>query len=167
MAAPRTDDEPTAKQGGLLRAIGTGVITGAADDDPSAIGTYASAGAKFGLTFLWIAPVLLPMMYVVVYLSAKLGRVYGKGLFAVIRDRYPWWILYPIMVGAFLGNVIEAAADLGGIGAALNLFLPLPVPLIVLGVAAAIFAFQYFGSYALIRSIFRWLALALFAYVAA
>src|SRR4051794_8164008 len=83
MAAPRTDDEPTAKQGGLLRAIGTGVITGAADDDPSAIGTYASAGAKFGLSFLWIAPVLLPMMYVVVYLSAKLGRVYGKGLFAV------------------------------------------------------------------------------------
>src|SRR5437763_10324106 len=123
MAAPYTDtdDQPTAKQGGLLRAVGTGVITGAADDDPSAIGTYASAGAKFGLAFLWIAPVLLPMMYVVVYLSAKLGRVYGKGLFAAIRDRYPWWVLYPIMAAAFVGNVIEAAANLGGIGAALSL----------------------------------------------
>src|SRR5947209_16833052 len=88
----RTEDSGEAagtEQGGIIGAIGTGVITGAADDDPSAIGTYASAGAKFGLSFLWIAPVLLPMMYVVVYLSAKLGRVYGKGLFAIIRDRYP------------------------------------------------------------------------------
>src|SRR6059058_2746127 len=133
MAAPYTDtdDQPTAKQGGLLRAVGTGVITGAADDDPSAIGTYASAGAKFGLSFLWIAPVLLPMMYVVVYLSAKLGRVYGKGLFAVIRDRYSRRLLYPLMVGAIAGNVIEAAANLGGIGASLNLPVPAPIPLIV------------------------------------
>src|SRR3954462_12120990 len=97
----------------LFRLVGSGVITGAADDDPSAIGTYASAGAKFGLAFLWIAPVVLPMMYVVVYLSAKLGRVYGKGLFAVIRDRYSPWLLYPMMLGAIAGNVIEAAANLG------------------------------------------------------
>src|SRR5215212_11692193 len=102
--------EPPPPKGGFFRAVGTGVITGAADDDPSAIGTYASAGAKFGLAFLWIAPVVLPMMYVVVYLSAKLGRVYGKGLFAIIRDKYPWWLLYPIMAGAIAGNIIEAAA---------------------------------------------------------
>jgi NRAMP (natural resistance-associated macrophage protein)-like metal ion transporter len=143
------------------------VITGAADDDPSAIGTYASAGAKFGLVFLWIAPVVLPMMYVVVYLSAKLGRVYGKGLFAVIRDRYPRWLLYPMMIGAIAGNVIEAAANLGGIGAALNLLIPIPVPLIVVGAAIGILGLQVFGSYALLRDIFKWLALALFAYVAA
>jgi Mn2+/Fe2+ NRAMP family transporter len=167
MAAPRTDDEPTAKQGGLLRAIGTGVITGAADDDPSAIGTYASAGAKFGLSFLWIAPVLLPMMYVVVYLSAKLGRVYGKGLFAIIRDRYPRWLLYPVMIGAITGNVIEAAANLGGIAASLNLLLPVPIPLIVIAASIGVLIFQWYGSYALLRNIFKWLTLALFAYVAA
>ena len=68
------DQTEQQKSGGLLHALGTGVITGAADDDPSAIGTYASAGAKFGLAFLWIAPVVLPMMYVVVYVSAKLGQ---------------------------------------------------------------------------------------------
>jgi Mn2+/Fe2+ NRAMP family transporter len=107
--------------GGLLHALGTGVITGAADDDPSAIGTYASAGAKFGLGFPWIAPAVQPMMYVVVYISAKLGQVYGKGLFAIVRDRYPRWILYPLVLGAFSGNVIEAAANLGGIGAAYDL----------------------------------------------
>jgi Mn2+/Fe2+ NRAMP family transporter len=137
--------EPPRPKGGFFRSIGVGVITGAADDDPSAIGTYASAGAKFGLSFLWIAPVVLPMMYVVVYLSAKLGQVYGKGLFAAIRHRFPRWILYPAMIGAFIGNVIEAAADVGGIGAALNLLIPIPIPLIVIGAAAVIFALQLFG----------------------
>lgn len=153
--------------GGILSLFGTGVITGAADDDPSAIGTYASAGAKFGLGFLWIAPVLLPMMYAVVYLSAKLGQVYGKGLFAIIRDRYPRKVLFPLVIGAFIGNIIEAAANLGGIDAALNLLVPVPIPLIVTGAAVAIVAFQLLGSYALIRTIFQWLTLALFAYVAA
>src|SRR3954451_16127143 len=143
MTAEITDQTSTpgaekSERRGLLRMIGTGVITGAADDDPSAIGTYASAGAKFGLSFLWIAPVLLPMMYVVVYLSAKLGRVYGKGLFAIIRDRYPRWLLYPVMVGAITGNVIEAAANLGGIAASLNLLLPVPISLIVIAASIGV-----------------------------
>lgn len=163
----RDGDVPRRDRGGLLRVLGKGVITGAADDDPSAIGTYASAGARFGLGFLWIAPVVLPMMYAVVYLSAKLGQVYGKGLFAIVRDRYPRWVLYPLVLGAFTGNVIEAAANLGGIGAALNLLVPVPIGVIVVAAAATILAFQLFGSYALLRRLFRWLALALFAYVAA
>ena len=149
---------------GLLKMMGAGIVTGAADDDPSAIGTYASAGARYGLGFLWIAPVLLPMMYVVVYLSAKIGQVYGKGLFACIRDQFPRWVLLPMVSLAFLGNIIEAAADLGGIGAALNLLVPLPIPVLVAGTALIIFAIQYFGSYTLIRRVFRWLALTLFAY---
>ncbi|USI72294.1 NRAMP family divalent metal transporter [Sphingomonas morindae] len=155
------------KQGGLFRLLGASIVTGAADDDPSAIGTYASAGARFGLSILWIAPLLLPMMYVVTYLAAKIGQVYGKGLFACIRDHFPRTVLVPIVILAFVGNVIEAAADLGGIGAALNLILPLPVPLLVTGSAALIFALQAFASYDAIRRVFRWLALVLFAYVAA
>jgi len=152
---------------GLARVIGAGGVTGAADDDPSAIGTYASAGARFGFAFLWIAPVLLPMMYVVVYLSAKIGRVYGKGLFAAVRDRYPRWLLALLVTGAFTGNLIEAAANLGGMGAGLNLLVPLPIPLIVVAVAVIVLGLQVFGSYNLIRTIFRWLALVLFAYFAA
>ncbi|MEL4892007.1 divalent metal cation transporter [Xanthomonas protegens] len=168
MTLPAAHAEPApTRRRGLFRLLGSGVVTGAADDDPSAIGTYASAGARYGFAFLWIAPVLLPMMYLVVYLSAKLGRVSGKGLFAIIRDRYPRWVLYPTVLGAFIGNVIEAAANLGGIGAALNLLIPLPVPAIVVATALAIFALQVFGSYRLLKRIFRWLALALFAYVAA
>lgn len=152
---------------GLLRFIGSGVVTGAADDDPSAIGTYASAGAKYGLAFLWIAPVLLPMMYAVVYIASKLGKVYGKGLFAAIRDRFPPWVLWPIFLAGVIGNVIEAAADLGGIAAALSLHLRLPTAWIAAAVGLCVFAVQYWGSYSLLRRIFRWLALALFAYVAA
>src|SRR5579871_6030173 len=79
----------------FARAVGLGLITGAADDDPSAIGTYASAGAKFGPALLWMAPVTFPMMFAVVYLSAKLGQVAGRGLFAVLRKNYSWKVLYP------------------------------------------------------------------------
>src|SRR5436190_15566646 len=127
MVAADTDDPPVSKKGGLLKAIGTGVITGAADDDPSAIGTYASAGAKFGPSFLWIAPAMFPMMFSVVYLSAKLGQVSGKGLFDVVRDHYPKWILNAALIGVMIGNTIEAAADIGGIAAALNTLIPIPV----------------------------------------
>ncbi|MER8401552.1 Nramp family divalent metal transporter [Mesorhizobium sp. M1348] len=158
---------PEERKGGIGRALGLGLITGAADDDCSAIGTYASAGARFGPDLLWTAPVTLPMMYVVVYLSSKLGQVSGRGLFHVIKDFYPRWLLWSVLLGVLIGNTIEAAADLGGMAAATNMFVPLPIPLIVLFVAALIFALQVFGSYTLIRNIFRWLALALLAYVGA
>jgi NRAMP (natural resistance-associated macrophage protein)-like metal ion transporter len=150
---------------GISRALGLGLITGAADDDPSAIGTYASAGATLGPSFLWTAPITLPMMFAVVYLSAKLGQVSGRGLFQVIKDYYPRWVLYSTLVGVLIGNTIEAGADLGGMAAALNLFIPLPIPWLVLAIALVILALQIYGSYILIRNIFRWLALVLLAYV--
>jgi Mn2+/Fe2+ NRAMP family transporter len=151
----------------VLRALGLGLITGAADDDCSAIGTYASAGAKLGPSFLWTAPVTFPMMVAVVYLSAKLGQVAGQGLFGVIRRYYPGWLLYATLVGVMIGNTIEAAADLGGMAAALHLLIPLPIPWIVVGTAGILVALQLWGSYTLIRNIFRWLALALLAYIPA
>src|SRR3954454_14232820 len=93
------------------RSVGLGIITGAADDDPSAVATYASVGARLGPAFLWIAPAVFPMMFAVVYLSAKLGQVTGQGLFEAIRHRFPRWILYCALVGVLIGNTIEAAAD--------------------------------------------------------
>lgn len=152
---------------GLGRTVGLGIVTGAADDDPSAIGTYASAGARFGLGILWIAPVVLPMMFAVVYLSSKLGQVSGRGLFHVIRDFYPRWLLWVILVGVMIGNTIEAAADLGGMAAAIGMFVDLPVPWIAAAVAIVLLCLQILGSYEFIRTVFRWLALALLAYIAA
>jgi NRAMP (natural resistance-associated macrophage protein)-like metal ion transporter len=149
----------------LGRALGLGLITGAADDDPSAIGTYASAGAKLGPSFLWMAPLTLPMMFAVVYLSAKLGQVSGRGLFRVIKEHYPRWVLFSTLTGVLIGNTIEAGADLGGMAAAFALFLPVPVPWLAVCIAIIILALQFWGSYVLIRNIFRWLALLLLAYV--
>ena len=150
---------------GVFRSIGLGLITGAADDDPSAIGTYATAGAKFGPSLLWLAPVVFPMMFAVVYLSSKLGQVTGQGLFAVIRKHYPRWLLYVALAGVLVGNTIEAGADIGGMAAALNLIAPVPPVAIVILVTVSVLALQILGSYTLIRNIFRWLALALLAYL--
>jgi Mn2+/Fe2+ NRAMP family transporter len=77
------------RQHSVLRSFGLGLITGAADDDCSAIGTYAQAGAQLGYRILWTAPVTLPMMVAVVYLSGKLGQVTGQGLFGVLRNHAP------------------------------------------------------------------------------
>ena len=174
MAAEPPPDErrPDAARDGkakdsLGRAVGLGLITGAADDDPSAIGTYASAGAQFGPALLWMAPVTMPMMYAVVYLSSKLGQVSGRGLFQVIHDHYPRWLLWAVLIGVILGNTIEAAADLGGMAAAINIVVPLPIPLLVAVIAALIFVLQVVGTYTLIRDIFRWLSLTLLAYAGA
>src|SRR5256885_15796828 len=119
MHGPRVEREK-----GVFRAVGLGLITGAADDDPSAIGTYAAAGAKVGPAFLWTAPVTLPMMFAVVYLSAKLGQVTGQGLFAVIRERRSRAVLWATLGGVLIGNTFEAAADLGGMAGALRFVVP-------------------------------------------
>lgn len=152
---------------GRFRSIGLGLITGASDDDPAAIGTYAAVGASLGPSLLWTVPVLFPMMYAVVYLCSKLGQVAGEGLFAVIRRRYPRWLLFSILICALIGNVIEAGADLGGIAAAFNLLVPVPTWIIVVVVSVGVAVLQIKGSYTLIRNIFRWLALVLLAYVGA
>ncbi|WP_113388596.1 NRAMP family divalent metal transporter [Rhizobium dioscoreae] len=167
MKHQESDGSPTRQRHEGVSLLGRGLISGAADDDPSAIGTYASAGARFGLGMLWTAPVTLPMMFTVVYLSSKLGQVTGRGLFQVIHDNYPRWFLYLALAGVVIGNTIEAAADLGGMAAAVNLFVPLSVPLIVAVMAVILLCLQVMGSYILIRRIFRWLALSLLAYTGA
>src|SRR3954467_8122369 len=118
------DRKDVKKSRSLLRSFGLGIITGAADDDCSAVGTYSQAGAGFGYTFLWTVPFLPPMMVAVVYLSSKLGQGTGEGLFSVIRKYYPRWLLYAILACVVVGNTIEAGADIGGIAAALRLLMP-------------------------------------------
>lgn len=164
-ASEQATPETTARRPGLVRSIGLGLITGAADDDPSAIGTYAAAGAKLGPSFLWTAPVTFPMMVAVVYLSAKLGMVSGQGLFAVIRRYYSRWFLFAILTGVLIGNTIEAAADLGGMAAALNLVFHVTIRGLVIALGLIVLALQIWGSYTLIRNVFRLLAMALLAYV--
>ncbi|MGH9486032.1 MAG: NRAMP family divalent metal transporter [Terriglobales bacterium] len=156
---------PAHTPGATVQAVGNGVITGAADDDPSAIGTYASAGAAFGPGILWSAPAVLPLAAVIMYLAAKVGHVAGVGLATVIRLHYPRWLLVTVVAGMVVGNIVEAAADLGGIAASLHLLTPMAELFWIVPVAVAILAVQVMGSYIWIRNVFRWLALALLAYI--
>ncbi len=149
-----------------MRSFGLGLITGAADDDCSAVGTYAQAGAGFGYTLLWTAPYLIPMMVTVVYLSSKLGQVTGQGLFSAIRTYYSRKFLYVVLICVVLGNTIEAGADIGGIAAALHLVLPVGQGILVALVAVLSLTLQIWGSYRAISNIFRVLSLTLLAYVA-
>lgn len=107
----------------------------------------------------------LPDDVCVVYLCSKVGQVAGEGLFAVIRRHYPRWLLFSILVCALIGNVIEAGADIGGMSAALNLIVSVPIWLIVVAVSVTTATLQIWGSYSLLKNIFRWLALLLLAYV--
>lgn len=150
----------------VFRSLGLGLITGAADDDCSAIGTYAQAGAQFGYSILWTAPVMLPMMVAVVYLSGKLGQVTGQGLFAVLRSHSPRWFLYTVLSGVIVGNIIEAGADIGGMAAAAGILIHVPQWTIVAVITLVSLILQIWGSYTFIRNVLRVLALSLLAYVA-
>jgi NRAMP (natural resistance-associated macrophage protein)-like metal ion transporter len=147
--------------------LGPGLITGASDDDPSGIATYAQTGARYGYTFLWTTIAMLPMMISIQYICARIGLVTGRGLAGVFRQRYPGWVLYPVVLAMVAANTANAGADIGAIAAALNMLLPIPAIVFVIPVGVVIVLVQVFGSYRQISRIFKWLTLALLAYVAA
>ncbi len=149
----------------FFKLLGPGLITGASDDDPSGIGTYAVAGASLGFATLWTALFTLPLMIAVLLTCARIGMVSGMGLAAVLRRHYARNLLYLTVIGLVIANTINAGADIGAIAAAINLLIPIPIALLVLPVALAILALQIWGSYRLIARTFKWLTLALFAYV--
>ena len=151
----------------LFARLGPGLITGASDDDPSGIGTYSQAGAALGFATLWTAIVTLPLMVVVQHICAKIGMVSGRGLAGVLQRYYPRWLLYPTVIGLVIANTINAGADISAISAAINMFVPIPISVMVVPIAVAIVVLQIWGSYRLIVKIFKWLSLSLFAYVIA
>jgi NRAMP (natural resistance-associated macrophage protein)-like metal ion transporter len=151
----------------LFAVLGPGLITGASDDDPSGIGTYSQAGAQYGYATLWSTLLMFPMMTSVQYICAKIGLVSGRGLSGVLRAHYPRAVLYPAVLAVVVANTLNAGADIGAIAAAVNLLLPIPAVVFVIPVAVGILALQVFGSYRLIANVFKWLCLALLAYIGA
>jgi NRAMP (natural resistance-associated macrophage protein)-like metal ion transporter len=149
----------------FFKVLGPGLITGASDDDPSGIGTYAVAGASFGFATLWTALVTFPLMASVQFICAKVGMVSGRGLAGVLREHYPRPLLYVTVVALLVANTINAGADIGAIAAAVNLLVPIPIAVMIVPIALVILALQVWCSYRLIASIFKWLTLALFAYI--
>jgi NRAMP (natural resistance-associated macrophage protein)-like metal ion transporter len=150
----------------FLKILGPGLITGASDDDPSGIGTYAVAGASLGFGILWTALVTFPLMAAVQFICAKVGMVSGMGLAGVLRRHYPRPLLHAAVFGLVVANTINAGADIGAIAAGINLLVPIPILWMIVPIALVILALQIWCSYALIARIFKWLTLALFAYIA-
>jgi NRAMP (natural resistance-associated macrophage protein)-like metal ion transporter len=151
----------------FLERLGPGLITGAADDDPSGIATYSQAGAQFGLSMLWSVFLTTPLMVGIQVVSARIGRVTGHGIARNIRDHYPRPLLWFIVSLLLIANTINIAADLGAMGEAVQLVWPSGPEhghALFFGVLAVLM--QIFIPYRYLAPILKWLTLSLFAYVA-
>ena len=150
-----------------MRTLGPGLVTGAADDDPSGISTYSQAGAAFGYGTLWIALVSFPLMAAVQLMCARIGFVARRGLASVLREHYPQPVLWGACALLLLANTLNIAADLGGMAAGARLVTGWHAAFFVPVFAVLIVALLAFASYVWVARIFKWLTLVLFAYVIA
>ena len=152
---------------GFLQLLGPGLITGASDDDPSGIGTYSQVGSQFGYGLLWTALFTFPLMAAVQEMCARIALQTGVGLGVSLRRKFPTWLVGVAILALLLANTINVGADLGAVaaggsllsrGAIKPIWLIIPTTALILGL-------QLFASYTLIFRIFKWLTLALFAYI--
>src|SRR5665213_1760707 len=130
--------EVGAKIKGFWRKLGPGLVTGAADDDPSGIATYSQTGAQFGYGQLWTALWMLPLMTAVQEACARIGLVTGKGITVIVRECYGRWVLYLVVGLVVIANTINIGADIGAMAAAAKLIIPAPFILLTLAFTAII-----------------------------
>jgi len=151
--------------GQFLKELGPGLITGAADDDPSGISTYSVAGASYGYATLWTALLSFPLMAAVQLMCARLGMVTGRGLASVIRTRYSRWVLWLACTLVIVANVFNIGADLGGMADGMQIITGLPSYWWTPFFAALILGLLLWTSYRTMARVFKWLTMVLFAYV--
>ncbi|MBV9508884.1 MAG: divalent metal cation transporter [Caulobacteraceae bacterium] len=158
-------DEPQLGKRNILQILGPGLITGASDDDPSGIATYSQAGAQFGFNTGWLMVISWPLMCAIQEISARIGRVTGRGIAGNLAQHYPRPLLGAIVLLLMVANTINLGADLGAMAAALRLVVGGP-QLLFVGLFGIVSAFlQVFVPYARYVFLLKWLTLALFAYV--
>ena len=150
----------------FARRLGPGLITGAADDDPSGIATYSQAGSQFRFGLAWTLLLTTPLMIGIQMLSARIGWVTGEGLGANIGKMCPRWLTLLLIGLLVVANTINIAADIGAMGEALRLLAGGPQVLYIIGFGAVSIAGQVYFSYERSVRILKWLTFALFSYVA-
>lgn len=167
VAGPKTFGEALRRgPAGFLRLLGPGIVTGASDDDPSGIGTYSQVGSQFGYGLLWTSLLTLPLMIAVQEMCARIGLHTRMGLGASLRRRFPTPLVSAAVIALVIANTINVGADLGAIASGAGLLAgQVPNVVYVIGAAVLVLGFQLFSSYERLSSIFKWLTLALFAYV--
>ncbi|MER8967274.1 divalent metal cation transporter [Mesorhizobium sp. M0808] len=153
------------RRAALIERLGPGLITGAADDDPSGIATYSQAGAQFGMNMLWTMVFTYPLMSAIQMISARIGRVTGHGLAANIGRVFPAWVVTILVALLFIANTINIGADLAAMGAAAKLVLGWGQHTFTLGFAVVSLILQLFIPYHRYVRYLKWLTLVLFAYV--
>src|SRR5579862_6140259 len=147
------------------RTFGPGLVTGAADDDPSGIGTYSITGAQFGYGLLWLVPVCIPLMIVVQEMCGRIAVVTGKGLAAVIKQHYAKWLLYGSLILLVGANVINIYADLNVMAASAKMLFHGPLVMWLTVITAGTVIAQILIAYRHYVRVLKWLCLALLAYV--
>jgi NRAMP (natural resistance-associated macrophage protein)-like metal ion transporter len=148
----------------FVKVFGPGVITGAADDDPSGIATYTQTGARFGYGQLWTVIAMLPLMTAIQEACARIGAVTGHGLAAVIKANYSKKVLYSAVVLVLVANTINIGADIGALAAAAQLLIPFNFVILALAFTALILVLEIFASYQVYSRVLMWLASSLLAY---
>ena len=147
------------------RVLGPGVVTGAADDDPSGIATYSQAGAIYGYGLLWLFPIMFPLLLAVQESCARIGAVTGQGLAALLKKHYSKKVLYSAVLLVVVANTVNIGADLAAMAATMNLLLPgIPYAALAIFFAIVCVVLQITVPYKQYARILKWLAIALFAY---
>ncbi|HEX3666652.1 MAG TPA: Nramp family divalent metal transporter [Rhizomicrobium sp.] len=165
-----TESQPAAKPNGIhkyLAILGPGLVTGAADDDPSGIATYSQVGAQFGYQMGWTMVLAYPLMTAIQEIAARIGSTTGHGIAANLRRHYPRWVLDAVVIALLIANTINLGADIAAMGDAAALLLPGPMQLWAVVITVLSFSLEAWLSYARYASILKWTTLSLFAYVAA
>ena len=150
---------------GFLAKLGPGLVTGAADDDPSGIATYSQVGAQFGTELLWTMLISYPLMAAIQEICARIGRVTGCGLAANLRKSYPRPLLYFVLIAMSAANVFNLGADIGAMGASLALIIPVNVNVLTVTFGIISLLAVLFIPYSTYARYLKWLTLSLFAYV--
>jgi NRAMP (natural resistance-associated macrophage protein)-like metal ion transporter len=150
----------------ILRSMGPGIITGAADDDPSGIATYSIAGAQFGTGLLWTALLTWPMMAAVQMMCARMGLVTGRGLASTLKERFPKWLVVVFICALFVANTINIAADLAGMSDAAQMLTGIGSKWFIAAFLVLICVGTVKLTYRRFADVLKWLVLVLFAYPA-
>nr|WP_294848102.1 Nramp family divalent metal transporter [uncultured Sphingomonas sp.] len=154
-----------AEKRSFLSVLGPGLVTGAADDDPSGIATYSQVGAQFGYSMAWTMPFAFPLLAAIQEICARVGAVTGKGIAQNLRAHYSPWLLRFVVVLLLIANMINLGADLGAMAAVLALVMPGPLLAYTLGFAVLSTLLEVFVSYGRYARVLKWATLSLFAYV--
>ena len=162
---PSGRDDPALSRG-FLATLGPGLVTGAADDDPSGIATYSQIGAQFGFGLAWTMLFSFPLMAVIQEVSARIGSVTGAGIAHNLRRHYPRWVLRGVILLLLVANIINLGADLGAMGAALRLLIGGPTLLYAVAFGVLCVVLETFISYHRYAAALKWTTLSLFTYVA-